>query len=62
VYVTTAAARSMGELNMATPAISGDMMVLRTQGHLLGHRGALSLSRVTAQIAGGMLPRMSMRV
>jgi hypothetical protein len=25
----------MGEINMATPAISGNMLILRTQGHLL---------------------------
>jgi outer membrane protein assembly factor BamB len=33
------ATNAMGELNMATPAISGDMLILRTQGHLLGVAG-----------------------
>jgi outer membrane protein assembly factor BamB len=27
---------SMGEIAMATPAIAGDMLIVRTQGHLLG--------------------------
>jgi outer membrane protein assembly factor BamB len=29
------ATNPMGEINMATPAISGNMLILRTQGHLL---------------------------
>ena len=30
------ATNPMGEINMATPAISGNLLILRTQGHLLG--------------------------
>jgi outer membrane protein assembly factor BamB len=33
------ATNAMGELCMATPAISGDMLIVRTQGHLVGIRG-----------------------
>ena len=34
--VRAAATNAMGEIAMATPAISGDMLIVRTQGHLLG--------------------------
>jgi outer membrane protein assembly factor BamB len=33
------ATNPMGEICMATPAISGDMIIVRTQGHLVGIRG-----------------------
>jgi outer membrane protein assembly factor BamB len=39
------AANPLGEVTMATPAISGNLLIVRTRGHLIGIRGSNSDQR-----------------